>query len=304
MAGRRPSPARPPRIPGPSPAIEAELAQAYWGGAQQQDDATASERELAALVRDKVRAARRAQQFEEAERLLNPPGDGGDGVAAEAWRNAHEATRTALETQRQEAQEARTSAASAHQRVDQARTEGLQAGLRVADREVAAVRAEAESKVDAMARVAEMATTTVKEVAQSQVQAERASADARVQAIQDVAGFWKGMAEGFMSRVLGPAPGTGTAPSAQPSFADQMRGLGEALKVVREVAGPTQESAMDYRTRRLTDVQAEAQKEQTGAITRFLENHVGPFLQDRLPTIVESFKPGAGGSFPPAPPPK
>jgi membrane protein involved in colicin uptake len=277
----------------------------YWGGAQQQDDATASERELSALVRDKVRAARRAQQFEEAERILNPPGDGGDGVAAEAWRNAHEATRTALETQRQEAQEARSSAATAHQRVDQARTEGLQAGLRVADREVAAVRAEADAKVDAMARVAEMATNTVKEVAQARGEADRASADARVRAVEDVAGFWKGMAEGLMSRVFGPAPsGSGAAPAAQPSFADQMRGLGEALKVVREVAGPTQESAMDYRVRRLTDVQAEASKEQSGAITRFLENHVGPFLQDRLPTIVESFKPGTSGTFPAAPPPK
>lgn len=273
----------------------------YWGGAQQQDDATASERELSALVRDKVRAARRAQQFEEAERLLNPPGDGGDGVAAEAWRNAHEATKTALETQRQEAQEARASAATAHQRVDQARTEGLQAGLRVADREVAAAKAEADAKVDAIARVAEMATATVKEVSQSQVAAERAAADARVAAMQDVAGFWKGMAEGFMSRVLGPAPG---AAQPAPSFGDQMRGLGEALKVVREIAGPTQESATDYRIRALTDGQVKAQVEQTGAITRFLENHVGPFLQDRLPTIVESFKPGTGGNFPAAPPPK
>lgn len=310
VASRRGAARHAPPIAGPNAAIEAELARAYWGaGEDKGDDVAAVERDLSQLVRDKVRSARRKQAFDEASAIVDGPGDGGDGVAAEAWRNAHEATKVALETQRQEASEARAAAKDAGTRMDQARQEGIAAGLRVADREVAAVREAAEAKAKAEHDIAAIAMASMERSSAAVAEAARQAGEARAAAAEDRASFWQGIGTRALDRIFGTGAVQAPSPAPQATLADQLKGIGDAFRAIQGVAGigqPVPESAVDFRIKELTKAQVAAAAEQSGAVTRFLENHVGPFLKEQLPGIVSSFKSGGGeiNGIPAAPPPK
>lgn len=273
---------------GVNPALDDELSRTMWGGGQQeQDDLASAEGDLNRVVRDKARAARRLLANQEADAILNPPSNGGDNVAAEAYRAASGIFQEAATFQTQQANAARQAAADASARNDQARREGVEAGLRVADRETAAVRAEAATQVSALSEVSKLAIETVKQVSATQMDAVREASNARVEAAKGEATFYRNMFE----QLLGVST---QARQAQPAQQPQdpmatatsiVQGVGGLLAAVQGISGP---ATTDPRIQ----AQAEATKTQAEGFSTFLGE-----AGKALGTVATEIAPGLKGLF-------